>query len=135
MKIALRFLISSVLVVGLFLMGLGCNDKPPPPPPPNPPPAPVPPSVPEPPPDPLKGFLTAEQSRVWLRNNYFEVHRTEDGRGYTITANYYDPGPPSRRYGGKTTIKGQGTGSITGPQSALVTIDPEGQLRIRPDNH
>ena len=83
----------------------------------------------------LKDYLSPAQSRVWLRNNYFEVHRTGDGRGYTITANYYDPGPPSRRYGGKTTITGQSTGSISGPQSALVTIDPEGQLRVRPDNH
>lgn len=83
----------------------------------------------------LEDYLSPAQSRVWLRNNYFEVHRTEDGSGYTITANYYDPGPPSRRYGGKTTIKGQGTSSITGPKSALVTIDPEGQLRVRPDNH
>ena len=83
----------------------------------------------------LEDYLSPEQSRVWLGNNYFEVHRTEDGRGYTITANYYDPGPPSRRYSGKTTIADQATASITGPKSALVTIDQEGQLRVKPDNH
>ena len=82
----------------------------------------------------LEDYLSPAQSRVWLRNNYFEVHKTEDGRGYTITANYYDPGPPSRRYSGKTTII-QGTGSISGPKRALATMDREGQLRVKPHNH
>lgn len=79
MKTALTCLISSVLVVGLFLIGSGCNDKPPTPPPPNPPPAPVPPPVPEPPPDPLKGFLTAEQSINWLEQQGYQVEKDDEG--------------------------------------------------------
>ena len=79
--------------------------------------------------------LSPAQSREWLRNNYFEVRRTEDGRGYIITINYYDPGPPSRRYDKETPVRGYVTVSIEGPQGATVTIDPEGQLRVRPDNH
>ena len=95
MKIALTFLISSVLVVGLFLIGCNdktppppppiappANDKTPPPPPPIAPPAPVPPSVPEPPPDPLKGFLTTAQSINWLEQQGYQVEK--DDQGYTL---------------------------------------------------
>ena len=127
MKIALRFLISSVLVVGLFLMGSGCNDKPPPPPPPNPPPASAPPSVPEPPSDPLKGFLTAEQSINWLEQQGYQVE--EDDKGYILKKEavnssgniHIDLGENIRIGWGSTVIR----------EDATITTST-GKIRIKP---
>lgn len=83
----------------------------------------------------LKDYLSPAQSRVWLRNNYFEFHRTEDGSGYTITNNYYDPSPPIIRKGDKIIVGKEGLLVIGGPKGFSATIDREGQLRVRPDNH
>ena len=87
--------------------------------------------------DRLKGYMTAGESRIWLAKNHYQVQKKTDGNGYIITCNYYDPGPPSTRYDTRTEISGRGTTSrgttsISGPTSALVTIDAQGQLRVAP---
>ena len=78
------------------------------------------------------GFMTAEESKTWLRNNHFQVQKNAEGNGYIIICNYYDPGPPSTRYNTRTEISDRGMASISGPTSALATIDVKGQLRVAP---
>ena len=79
-----------------------------------------------------KGWLSAQDSKTWLRNNHFQVRKNPDGNGYIIFCNYYDSGPPSTRYNTRTAISGRGMASISGPTSALATIDENGQLRVAP---
>ena len=80
----------------------------------------------------LEGFMTPSESMTWLNNNHYQVQKKTDGNGYIITCNYYDPGPPSTHYDTRTEISGRGMASISGPTSALVTIDAPGQLRVTP---
>ena len=81
--------------------------------------------------EPLEGFLPPEGSKKWLKDNHFQVGaRAED---YIIICRYYDPRTKSR-YNSRSVIPRGSRVSISGPASAVVTIDKQGQLRVAPIN-
>ena len=128
MKSIPMLLIICFLAVGIFLFGTGCTgceDPPPPPPPPSPPSPP--PSPPPPlPSDPYDGFMTAEESEKWLRNNHYQVRKKADGNGYIITRNYYDPDTKTR----DNSRYDLSDRAMVGFSGVLITIDEQGRLRV-----
>ena len=85
--------------------------------------------------EPLEGFLPPEDSVKWLRDNHFQIAApaSVSTEFYIISCNYYDP-KTKNRYNSRSVIERGSRVSISGPASAVVTIDTQGQLRVAPIN-
>ena len=90
--------------------------------------------------EPLEGFLPPEDSKKWLNDNYFQVrqlwpegneYKSAADNVYIITCKYYDSSA-NRYYSSRSRISGRDGVFISGPASAVVTIDTQGQLRVAP---
>lgn len=85
--------------------------------------------LPPPRPDPFAGFMTAEESEKWLRNNHYQVQKKADGNGYIITRNITREG---FNYKGSWTVSNS---SIIIPGQPIphgyVNIDKTGRLRVK----
>lgn len=79
--------------------------------------------------DPYDGFITAEESEKWLRNNHFQVQKKADGGGYIITRNITREGFNDKRSwtvpSGSRIVPGV---SIPG---GIANIDNMGKLRVK----
>ena len=76
-----------------------------------------------------EGWLTAEESETWLRNNHYQVQKKADGSGYTITYKFFYKGVNH-----EGTVK-VSSGSIVIPGHSIphgyVNIDKTGRLRVK----
>ena len=75
------------------------------------------------------GWMTAEESETWLRNNHYQVQKKADSNGYIITRNITREG---FNYKGSWTVS---SGSIIVPgiqiPGGIVNIDKMGKLRVK----
>ena len=90
--------------------------------------------------EPLEGFLSPEDSKKWLNDNHFQVRQLwTEGNEYKSAADNvyiitckYDDSSANRYYSSRSTISGRNGVFISGPASAKVIIDTQGQLRVAP---
>ena len=123
----IHFFTLCFLVASMFLIGTGCEPKDPdqgssgggdrsPLPPPPPPP----------PPDPYREYMSAEESKQWLKDNHYNVQK--EGNQYIITRDYYDPKTRTRDNSRVVLSARHAAGTIL---DVTIALDDKGMLRVR----